>query len=46
VSGIENAKLHAARDERDLVLANDRFDFQHHSMLVDLCDAPLILEFD
>jgi hypothetical protein len=23
VSGIDNAKLHAARDERDLVLAND-----------------------
>lgn len=22
------------------------FDFQHHSMLVDLCDDPLILEFD
>ena len=22
------------------------FDFHHHSMLVDLCDDPLILEFD
>jgi hypothetical protein len=22
------------------------FDFQHHSMLVDLCDEPLIDEFD
>lgn len=22
------------------------FEFQHHSMLVDLCDEPLILEFD
>ena len=22
------------------------FDFQHHSMLVDLCDDPLILEID
>jgi len=22
------------------------FDFQHHSMLVDLCDEPLINEFD
>ena len=22
------------------------FDFRHHSMLVDLCDDPLILEFD
>jgi len=31
----------------DLVLANDKwFDYQHHSMLLDLGDEPLVAESD
>jgi len=45
VSGIENAKLHAPRDERDLVLANDRVPVEYIRRALDSADTILLQGF-